>query len=124
MQILMPQLSVRRQCGAAHSSLTSCLSAKPLRKNKTDSVNLKKTMNRCLSRIFPMLASRKEIFPTIGWVPVLFLLAAACASPGPAAGPIARTGGWFSYLGGDDVRRSCQAGAPETYRIAYNGIYI
>lgn len=30
---------------------------------------------------------------------------------------------WFSYVGGDDIRQQCLAGAPERYRLIYNGIY-
>ena len=61
------------------------------------------------------------------WRRTLFLLAvpvlAACASVGPTSNSVLRTGTWFSYLAGDDVRASCWAGATEAYRIVYNGIY-
>lgn len=47
-------------------------------------------------------------------------LLAGCASTGPTDNPIRRSLTWFSYLGGDDLRASCQPGSPERYRFVYN----
>lgn len=47
-------------------------------------------------------------------------LLAGCASTGPTDNPIRRGFTWFSYLGGDDLRVSCQPGSPERYRFVYN----
>ena len=76
----------------------------------------------CPSPIFGALVA--ESFPRVGLLAVALLLAtAACASPGPIDNPVARTATWFNYLAGEDVRASCRAGAPEYYRVVYNGIY-
>jgi hypothetical protein len=45
---------------------------------------------------------------------------AGCASTGPTDNPIRRSLTWFSYLGGDDLRATCQPGSPERYRFVYN----
>lgn len=37
--------------------------------------------------------------------------------------PITRKFQYFSYLGGDDIRDGCVAGAPARYRLVYNGVY-
>lgn len=55
----------------------------------------------------------------LGILPV----AAGCASSGPVDGPVDRNLKWFSYLGGEDIRKSCSPGAPDVYRFVYNGIY-
>ncbi|MBC7136026.1 MAG: hypothetical protein H5U25_10380 [Oceanibaculum nanhaiense] len=47
-------------------------------------------------------------------------LLAGCASTGPTDNPIRRSLTWFSYLGGDDLRTTCQPGSPERYRFIYN----
>ncbi len=48
---------------------------------------------------------------------------AACASAGPVDNPIARNLTWFSYLNGDDIRKTCPAGVRERYRFVYNGTF-
>ncbi|MCH2394978.1 hypothetical protein [Oceanibaculum sp.] len=45
---------------------------------------------------------------------------AGCASTGPTDNPLRRSLTWFSYLGGDDLRTTCQPGSPERYRFVYN----
>ncbi len=47
----------------------------------------------------------------------------ACASQGPVDNPVFRTGTWFSYLNGDDIRAACTPGAPARYRFVYNADY-
>lgn len=87
-------------------------------------MTLRKIQVRCLSAIFDRF-SNGEFVPRRLWLSIAFLLAAAaCASPGPTNDPILRTGTWFSYLAGEDVRASCGGtGSPEYYRAVYNGIY-
>lgn len=53
----------------------------------------------------------------------LATLLAACVSPGPTAGPLARTAGWFDYLGGGDIRAACRRNGTERYRAVYNAVY-
>lgn len=55
---------------------------------------------------------------------VLGILAvAACTyQPGYKSSPIERSFSWFSYLNGDGLRKDCHAGAPDSYRIVYNGV--
>ena len=57
------------------------------------------------------------------------LLAAlgACAYHGGSGqsidNPVVRKVAWFSYLDGGDIRETCADGAPERYRLVYNGQY-
>lgn len=37
--------------------------------------------------------------------------------------PITRKFSWFSYVGGEDIRAACNAGAQDRYRFVYNGVY-
>jgi len=54
----------------------------------------------------------------------MLLLAAGCAyREGGVGGPITRKFQYFSYLGGDDIRRDCVEGAPARYRLVYNANY-
>lgn len=58
--------------------------------------------------------------------PVLALasvLLAACAYQGAIDRPVTLKLTWFSYLNGDDMRQTCVPGAPESYRLVYNGNY-
>lgn len=48
---------------------------------------------------------------------------AACTYTGPVDNPIARNFTWFSYLNGDDIRKSCPAGVRDRYRFVYNGTF-
>jgi hypothetical protein len=58
-------------------------------------------------------------------------LAALCAAVvtgcayggGDIADPIGRKFTWFSYLEGTDLRGTCGPGAPDRYRMVYNGNY-
>ncbi len=47
----------------------------------------------------------------------------ACASGGPEDNPITRSFKWYSYLGADDIRAGCVAGAPDRMRFVYNGVW-
>ena len=51
------------------------------------------------------------------------LALAACAYEGKRADPLTLSMTWFSYLDAGDLRKACVAGAPDAYRIAYNGNY-
>lgn len=48
---------------------------------------------------------------------------AGCAAPGPVDNPVGRRLTWFSYVNGDGLRATCTTGAPDRYRLVYNGIY-
>jgi hypothetical protein len=50
---------------------------------------------------------------------------AACAyQGGDIADPVVRKFHWFSFLdGGDDIRANCAPGAPDRFRVVYNGLY-
>lgn len=51
------------------------------------------------------------------------LLLAGCQSPGPVDNPIARNLTWFSYLNGDDIRKTCHPGSATRYRLVYNAVF-
>jgi len=51
-------------------------------------------------------------------------LLTGCGSTGPTDDPVSRSLGWFSYLNGDDLRAACRPGAPETYRMVFNGVFV
>jgi len=50
-------------------------------------------------------------------------LLAGCEYAGPPDNAVARNLTWFSYLGGENIEKSCAPGAPDRYRFVYNGIY-
>lgn len=52
----------------------------------------------------------------------LILLLSACAyQGGDISNPLVRKANWFSFVGGEDLRAACSAGAPDMYRVVYNG---
>lgn len=53
-------------------------------------------------------------------------LLAGCATGGhnDQDQPGARKVTWFSYVKGEDLRRTCVAGAPDRYRFVYNAVYV
>lgn len=51
------------------------------------------------------------------------LALSACAYGGRSENPLALSMTLFSYLDAGDLRKACVAGAPDAYRIAYNGNY-
>jgi hypothetical protein len=49
---------------------------------------------------------------------------AGCAyQAGDESNPLARRATWFSFVAGDDLRAACHAGAPDRFRIVYNGVW-
>ncbi len=51
-------------------------------------------------------------------------IVAGCSYHGEDIGDaLERKGRWFSYVGGDDIRASCQAGTPDRYRLVYNAVW-
>jgi hypothetical protein len=59
----------------------------------------------------------------LGVLAVLVLVSACAYREGGIGSPITRKFQYFSYLGGDDIRRDCVAGAPARYRLVYNANY-
>src|SRR5262245_6550826 len=59
----------------------------------------------------------------VGRVICMGVLLAACAYRGDIDNPIIRKLSWFSYLDGTDIRTTCADGAPDGYRLVYNGRY-
>jgi hypothetical protein len=51
------------------------------------------------------------------------ILLAGCSYRGDIDNPLVRKTSWFSYLDGTDIRAACAAGAPDRYRLVYNGRY-
>lgn len=48
----------------------------------------------------------------------------ACTVQDPVTtDPLTRNLQWFSYVGGDDLRETCRAGAPARYRFVYNAVW-
>jgi len=54
---------------------------------------------------------------------VLLVLGACVAREGGIDEPIQRNLQWFSFVGGDDIRERCVAGAPPRYRFVYNAVW-
>ena len=54
---------------------------------------------------------------------LLFFLVACTYAPGDVANPLTRKFTWLSFLGGDDIRAACAAGAPDRFRLIYNGTW-
>lgn len=63
----------------------------------------------------------------VGLGGALLAVLAGCAYHGGARqnidNPAVRKVAWFSYLDGGDIREACAEGAPERYRLVYNGQY-
>lgn len=53
----------------------------------------------------------------------VLLLAGCSYRPGGIDNPITRKFQYFSYAGGDDIRRDCVPGAPARYRLIYNAVW-
>jgi len=51
------------------------------------------------------------------------VLLAGCTYRGDIDNPAVREASWFSYLDGTDIRTACVKGAPDSYRLVYNGRY-
>jgi hypothetical protein len=55
---------------------------------------------------------------------LVFLLAlAGCTYRGDIDQSVTLKFTWFSYLNGDDIRQVCAPGAPDSFRLVYNGSY-
>jgi hypothetical protein len=51
-------------------------------------------------------------------------LMAGCAyTGGDVTDPLSRKVYWFSFVAGDDIRAACRPGAPDRFRLVYNGVY-
>jgi hypothetical protein len=61
----------------------------------------------------------------IRWAGLLALVSvASCAyGGGDITNPLTRKFQWFSFLAGDDMRAACVPGAPDRFRLVYNGIW-
>jgi hypothetical protein len=64
----------------------------------------------------------KLMRPIAAGLAVLVLLA-GCEYTKPVDNAVVRNLEWFSYLGGEDIRKSCGPGAQDRFRFVYNGIY-
>jgi hypothetical protein len=51
------------------------------------------------------------------------LLLVGCTYRGDIDNPAVRKASWFSYLDGTDIRTACVEGAPDSFRLVYNGRY-
>ena len=56
-------------------------------------------------------------------VTCITVLLAGCTYRGDIDNPAVRKASWFSYLDGTDIRAACVEGAPDSYRLVYNGRY-
>jgi hypothetical protein len=56
-------------------------------------------------------------------VTCITVLLAGCTYRGDIDNPAVRKVSWFSYLDGTDIRAACAEGAPDSYRLVYNGRY-
>jgi len=57
-------------------------------------------------------------------IAVIATLLGGCAyDSGDESSPFARKVTWFSFVGADDIRAACHAGAPDRFRIIYNGVW-
>jgi len=50
-------------------------------------------------------------------------LLAACSGTSNVDTPVIGRLQWFSFIGGDDIRKQCVPGAPARYRFVYNAVY-
>jgi len=63
----------------------------------------------------------KKLLASLSVTLALAALTACEYHPGDLDNPINRKAVWLSFLSGDDIRKSCVAGAPDYLRIVYNG---
>lgn len=60
---------------------------------------------------------------------IVGLLSLSCAVSGlsawaaPVDNPLLRSFYWFRFVGGDDIKKACAAGAPDLYRLVYNATW-
>ena len=67
--------------------------------------------------------SRWRTPAAVGMILLFSLALAGCTYRGAIDQPVTLKLTWFSYLNGDDIRRACAPGAPDSYRLVYNGSY-
>ena len=53
----------------------------------------------------------------------LAALASCTWRGGDIGDPLERKAHWFSFVEGDDIRATCDAGTPDRYRLVYNAVY-
>jgi hypothetical protein len=56
-------------------------------------------------------------------VMAVMLLSVGCTYRGETDNPVVRKATWFSFLDGTDIREACGEGAPDRFRLVYNGRY-
>lgn len=66
---------------------------------------------------------RRLVPLTAAIVPVM-LITGCTYQAGDEANPLTRKFTWFSFVGGDDIRAECRPGAPDRFRLIYNGIWL
>jgi len=64
---------------------------------------------------------RKELLASFAVTLSLVALTACEYHPGDLDNPINRKAAWYSFLSGDDIRKSCSPGSPDYLRLVYNG---
>jgi hypothetical protein len=69
-----------------------------------------------------MVFLRRHLYLVL-WLIAPLLVLGACAYRGDIDQPVTIKATWFSYLNGDDIRAACQGGAPDRFRLIYNGNY-
>ncbi|HLO75040.1 MAG TPA: hypothetical protein VK196_01120 [Magnetospirillum sp.] len=50
-------------------------------------------------------------------------LSSCTYSGGDIGDPLERKAQWFSFVEGEDIRRTCDSGSPDRFRLVYNGVY-
>jgi hypothetical protein len=51
------------------------------------------------------------------------MIAATSLLAAPVDDPLLRSFYWFRFVGGDDIKKACAAGAPDVYRLIYNATW-
>lgn len=54
---------------------------------------------------------------------VVLALSGCAYRGGDIDNPVGRKFSWFSFVEGGDLRATCRPGAPDRYRLVYNGVY-
>lgn len=66
----------------------------------------------------------KKVLPSATLALCAAAVLAGCAYRGGDIGdPAVRKFGWFSFVGGNDIRAHCGPGLPDRFRLVYNAIY-
>jgi len=56
-------------------------------------------------------------------LPLVAAFVAGCTLAGPPTTALGRQVGWYAYLGGDDIRQACVAGADDHLRFVYQATF-